>query len=78
VLSLRGNTGIHVEERCLDEELLGIARERDDFFDVPALTPARVAGLAALMLAGNEFALVQVETNWALPPPRRALSCCRG
>jgi len=29
--------GINVEERCLDEELIGIPRERDDIFDIPLL-----------------------------------------
>jgi hypothetical protein len=29
--------GVNVEERCLDEELIGILRERDDMFDIPLL-----------------------------------------
>ena len=33
----RCNTSIHVEERCLDEELVGIARKRYAFFDVPIM-----------------------------------------
>ena len=37
MLSLRGNTGIPIEERRLDEELVGIARKRDDFLDVPVM-----------------------------------------
>jgi hypothetical protein len=35
---LRRNAGIHVKERCLDEELVGIARQRDDFFDIQIMT----------------------------------------
>ena len=32
--SFSGDIGVYVKERCLDEELVGIARQRDDFFDI--------------------------------------------
>jgi hypothetical protein len=35
--SLGCGIGVNVEERCLDEELIGILRERDDMFDIPLL-----------------------------------------
>jgi hypothetical protein len=37
MLPPRRNAGIHVKERCLDEELVGVLRQRDDFFDIPIM-----------------------------------------
>ena len=37
MMPLRRDAGIHVKERCLDEELVGIARQSDDFFDIPIM-----------------------------------------
>jgi hypothetical protein len=32
--SFGGDIGVNVEERCLDEELISIPRQCDDFFDI--------------------------------------------
>jgi hypothetical protein len=37
MMPLRRNAGIHVKERCLDEKLVGIVRQCDDFFDIPII-----------------------------------------
>ena len=38
------DVGVNVEERCLDEKLIGILRERDDTFDIPLLAGEMMFG----------------------------------
>src|SRR5205823_5236628 len=35
--SFSGDSGVYVEEGCLDKELVGIARQCNDLFDIPLI-----------------------------------------